>query len=122
MMRSLLIATACCVVTSVFQVTMLPAQIVPYRVIGTGVADPQTNEFYGPAIGRHLGRMVYAAQATELTPVFDSNGNLVGFEYEAFDVQTAADGSEICLDATGAAVLIPRPDLGPTMFEAVWDG
>ena len=98
------------------------AQIVPYKLSGSGVADPTNGTFYGPAIATHLGKMTYFAQITSLTPILDEGGNLVGFDYTAIDTQTAADGSEICLEGAGSASLIYRPDLGPTVFEAVWGG
>jgi hypothetical protein len=92
------------------------AQIVPYKLTGSGVADPTTGQFYGPSISTHLGKMTYFAQALTLIPT------ATGFDYTAVDVQTAADGSEIHLFGVGSAVLTPRPDLGAGWFEAVWDG
>lgn len=102
-------------------------QIVPYDLVGSGVADPLGGDaglgsFYGPAIAAHMGRLTYFAEAVTLDLVFDDEGNLIGFDYYAIDTQVAADGSEVYLDGAGSATLIPRDDLGPTIFEAVWDG
>lgn len=98
------------------------AQIVPYKLSGSGVANPATGQFYGPSIATHQGNLSFSAQVISLTPKLDGGGNLVGFDYEGVDTQTAADGSKIFLRGTGSATLIYRPDLGPWMFEAYWDG
>jgi hypothetical protein len=103
------------------------AQIVPYKLTGSGVADPLGGSsglgaFYGPSISTHLGKMWYEAEATSLVFSGYGPGGEWIFDYTADDVQTAADGSEIFLSGAGKAYLTPRPDLGPTWFDAVWDG
>lgn len=116
-MRNSFLMAVGCVMFSVMLSSTSHAQIVPYKLKGSGVADPSNGTFYGPSIASHLGKMTYFAQVTRLEQVLP--GILY---YEAIDTQTAADGSEICLAGSGFAYLTPRPDLGDNMVAAFWDG
>lgn len=101
--------------TLAFLTRQSDAQVVPYRVVGTGGINAVTGEFGGPSIGRHMGRMTYTG--TSVT-VPDANDPFL-LHYTASDVQVAADGSELHLSGIGTVTLIP---LGGNLFSAEWDG
>ena len=127
-MRQLISVLTVCTILVGLQSQNCQGQVVPYRLFGIGVADPVGGDaglgsFYGPAFGRFIGPLYYYAQATEIIPIDENmDGIPEGFTYQAIDTQTAWDGSEIYLYGEGTATLFPRPDLGPFIFEAVWDG
>ena len=93
------------------------AQIVPYRVTGTGGVDPVTGDFGGTSKGLHLGKFTFSGNAlvVGLDPL---NGDFEG-TWTAVDTQVAANRDELHLVGNGTITLIP---LVGTMFEAVWSG
>lgn len=125
MIRSCKMKMVACFGIAVLCAAPCYGQIVPYKLTGSGLGDPTGGElgvFYGPSIATHLGKLSWFAEVTSLTLKLDESGFPIGFDYTGIDTQTAADGSKLFLSGGGSAVLIHRPDLGPTMFEAVWDG
>lgn len=90
------------------------AQVVPYRVEGTGSVDPATGAFGGPSIGLHMGQMTYSGNITSQVPTGPFT-----VAWTAVDTQVAADGSTISLSGAGTATIIPISF--PTVY-AVWSG
>jgi hypothetical protein len=110
---------------------MATAQIVDYRVWGTGNYSPEavpqpgcnaSGPFSGPSEGLGMGQVQFAGFAcfpTELNP----DPNASSFIWTATDTQTAEDGDQIFLEGRGTwTPTVVGMDGDVPILTAVWDG
>lgn len=109
------------------------AQVVPYRVWGTGNYRPDavpaegcnaSGPFSGPSQGLHMGRVAYQGFACFPTAL-NTDPAATSFIWTASDVQVAANGDKLYLEGIGTWT--PRfegldEETGEPIFTAVWDG
>jgi hypothetical protein len=108
------------------------AQVVPYRVWGTGIYKPNvvpidgciaSGPFSGPSQGLHMGRVAYEGFAC--FPSELNTGSTTSFIWTADDVQVAANGDELHLHGMGTwtpEVVGLDEETGEPILTAVWDG